>query len=142
MITILSFVKDVTMCILYNFVVCCDNKSQHCILLKNKFDSITYDADRNKMLRFHDREFESFDDRNKFALEQERFESSRLRTRSESSLLKRLDRHDSKNAILAHTIFSQLRSVDLRTIERAQKRERCYDHDLVIRERRNDVYLI
>jgi hypothetical protein len=27
-------VKGVTMCILYNFVACCDSKSQHCTLLE------------------------------------------------------------------------------------------------------------
>ncbi len=38
------------MCILYNFVACCDSKSQHCTLFRDKFDSVVYDTDRNTMI--------------------------------------------------------------------------------------------
>jgi hypothetical protein len=62
-ITILSLVKDVTMCILYSLVACWSSKSQHCILFRSKFDSLIYDTNRNRMLRLNDREFESSDDR-------------------------------------------------------------------------------
>ncbi len=75
-----SLVKDVTMCILYSLVACCDSKSQHCILFRSKFDLVIYDIDRNRMLRLNDRAFESSDDRAN-SLSKRDLSETRLRAR-------------------------------------------------------------
>jgi hypothetical protein len=42
-----SFVKGVTMCILYSLVACCGSKPQHCTLFRDKFGPVIYGTDRN-----------------------------------------------------------------------------------------------
>ncbi len=67
----------------------------------------------------------------KFAFEQERFELNTTESTTDRSfLLKRLDEHDSRVSILAHSASLSAKPAGFETRERAQKRRWCYDHEL------------
>ncbi len=81
-----------------------------------------YDIDRNKMLRFNDHAFESSDDRADNLSKKDFERNTTESTTDRSFLLRRLDEHDSRVAILAHSASLSARLVELMTRERAQKR--------------------
>ncbi len=79
----------------------------------------------------------------KFALEQERFELNTTEsTTDRPSLLRRLDEHGSRVAILAHSASLSAGPAGLRPGNGLRREDDVTITSLISRERRNDVYLI